>query len=96
MKFEKLTDDKIRIILNLDDLSAKNIDYHAFMSNSLESQDLFLDMLETAEREIGFITKDYKLLIEALGDSDRKLCTNNYKSNPRARHYPYSKQKSGY
>ena len=80
MKFEKLTENKIRIILNLDDLSEKNIDYHAFMSNSIESQDLFFDMLEKAESEIGFVTKDYKLLIEALGDANRKFCTNNYKS----------------
>ncbi|MCL2383317.1 MAG: adaptor protein MecA [Oscillospiraceae bacterium] len=66
MKFEKLTENKIRIILNIEDLKEKNIDFHSFMSNSLESQDLFLDMLEKAEEEIGFITKDYKLIIEAI------------------------------
>ena len=66
MKFEKLTENKIRIILNIEDLKEKNIDFHSFMSNSLESQDLFLDMLEQAEEEIGFATKDYKLIIEAL------------------------------
>ena len=71
MKFEKLTENKIRIIFNLEDLNEKNIDCHAFMSNSIESQDLFFDMLETAEREIGFVTKNYKLLIEALGDLER-------------------------
>ncbi|MCL2355524.1 MAG: adaptor protein MecA, partial [Oscillospiraceae bacterium] len=60
MKFEKLTENKIRIILNLDDLHEKNIDFHSFMSNSLESQDLFFDMLEKAEKEIGFNTRDYK------------------------------------
>ena len=71
MKFEKLTENKIRIILNLQDLNEKNIDYHTFMSNSIESQDLFLDMLAKAESEIGFVTRDYKLLLEALGDSER-------------------------
>ena len=71
MKIEKLNENKIRIILNLDDLREKNIDFHSFMSNSLESQDLFLDMLDKAEEEVGFDTKDYKLIIEAIATSDR-------------------------
>ncbi len=45
MRIEKLNDNKITIFLNLDDLREKNINPHDFMSNSLESQDLFLDML---------------------------------------------------
>lgn len=66
MRFEKINEDKIRITLNNDDLIKKHIDFHSFMSNSIESQDLFYDMLEEAEREIGFITKDYLIRIEAL------------------------------
>ena len=70
MKFEKLNENKIRITLNSQDLLEKNIDFHSFMSNSKESQNLFLDMLEEAEKKVGFITKDYKLRIEALAMSD--------------------------
>ena len=70
MRIEKLTENKIRFILNMDDLKEKNIDFHSFMSNSIESQDLFLDMLEQAETEIGFKTENYKLMIEALATSD--------------------------
>ena len=70
MRIEKLNDNKIRIFLNLDDLREKNINPHDFMSNSLESQDLFLDMLNKAETELGFITNNYKLVIEALASSD--------------------------
>lgn len=66
MRFEKLNDDKIRITLTHDDLLKNDIDLHSFMSNSVESQDLFFDMLEEAEKEIGFITKDYLIRIEAL------------------------------
>lgn len=66
MRFEKLNEDKIRITLSNEDLIKKHIDFHSFMSNSIESQDLFYDMLEEAEREIGFITKDYLIRIEAL------------------------------
>ena len=70
MKFEKLNENKIRITLNTQDLVEKNIDFHSFMSNSQESQNLFLDMLDEAEKKVGFITKDYKLRIEAIAMSD--------------------------
>lgn len=66
MKIEKLNEDKIRITLNLDDLKEKNIDFHTFMSNSIESQSIFLDMLDEAEKKVGFVTDDYKIMIEAL------------------------------
>lgn len=66
MKFEKLNENKIRITLNMRDLEEKNIDFHSFVSQSIESQQLFLDMLDEAEQAIGFSTKNYKLMIEAL------------------------------
>lgn len=70
MKFEKLNENKIRITLNMQDLAEKHIDFHSFMSNSKESQNLFLDMLDEAEKKVGFVTKDYKIRIEALAMSD--------------------------
>ena len=54
MRIEKLNENKIRIFLGIEDLREKNIDLHDFMSNSLESQDLFLDLLTKAEAEVGF------------------------------------------
>ena len=48
MQFEKINDDKIRIIFNLQDLKEKNIDYHDFMANSIATQSIFLDMLSQA------------------------------------------------
>ena len=78
MRIEKITENKIRIILNLEDLKENNINLHDFMSNSPESQDLFLDMLERAENEVGFKTKDYRLMIEAIATSERKFCFNYY------------------
>lgn len=65
MKFEKLNENKLRIIITSKDLIEKNIDFHSFMSNSLETQDIFLDILEKAEKEVGFITKNHKVRIEA-------------------------------
>ena len=70
MRIEKLNENKIRIFFDIQDLIEKNIDLHTFMSNSMETQDLFLDMLDKAETELGFNTKNYKLVIEALASSD--------------------------
>jgi len=70
MKFEKLSENKIRIILTVQDLAEKEIDFHVFMSNSIESQDILLDMLEQAKIETGFDPGDYNLKIEALAMAD--------------------------
>ncbi len=71
MKIEKLDENKIRIILNMDDLNAHDIDYQTFMSNSIETQSIFLDMLNTAEKEFGFNTDDCRIMIEAVALKDR-------------------------
>ena len=76
MKIEKITENKIRITLNLDDLKEKNIDFHSFMSNSIEAQDIFFDMLKEAEEKVGFKTDDYKILLEALATPDGKFVLN--------------------
>ena len=70
MKFEKIDDNKIKIVLTLKDLKEKNIDFHSFMSNSIQSQSLFLDILNEAEKSIGFVTNNYNLQIEAFATSD--------------------------
>lgn len=66
MNIEKLNDNKVRITLNMSDLESKKVDFHSFMSNSIESQELFLDMLEEAEKKVGFITDNYKIMVEAI------------------------------
>ena len=70
MKFEKLSENKIRIILTMQDLTEKHIDFHSFMANSIESQDILLDMLEQAKKETGFDPEDFNLKIEALAMAD--------------------------
>jgi len=75
MKIEKLNDNKIRVTLNLEDLTERDIDYHSFMSNSIESQSIFLDMLNTAEKEVGFNTDNCRIMIEALALKDRYVYT---------------------
>lgn len=93
MRFEKITENKIRITFNMDDLSEKNIDFHSFMANSDDTQALFLDMLTMAEKEIGFVTKDYKLMIEALATSDGNFVLTVTRSLPEAVKPPIRKLK---
>ena len=66
MKIEKLNENKIKITFNSDYLQDNHISVHSFMSNSIENQALFLTLLDAAEKEVGFITENYKITIEAL------------------------------
>ena len=70
MKIEKLTENKIRIVLKLEELSNKNINLRDFMTDNLKSQQFFIEILNKAEKEVGFNTKDCKLLIEAFSSLD--------------------------
>ena len=69
MKIEKLTDNKIRIIVNLEELETKNINLDDFIMNNIESQKFFLEILNRAEKEIGFKTNNCKLLIETFSST---------------------------
>ena len=70
MKIEKLTDNKIRIILNIDDLAKKNIDVHTLIKDNSMSQKLFKKILIEAKKEVGFDPQDCRLLIEAYISSE--------------------------
>ena len=76
MKFEKLSENKIRITLDLNDLKEKDISFHDFMASPIESQDLFLDILEEVNEKFGFSTKNYKVKIEALAMIDGDFVVN--------------------
>lgn len=65
MKIEKLTENKIRIVFNIEDLEQSNINVDTVLSNSPESQSLILSILNKAEEEVGFYAKDSAILVEA-------------------------------
>ena len=73
MKIEKLTENKIRVIVNTEDLKENDIDFNLLMNRSMETQNLFFEILEKAEEELDFHTDGYKLLIEAFSSSDEIL-----------------------
>lgn len=70
MKIEKLTENKIRVIVKPSDLKLKSLDIHLLMTKALEKQTFFKNMLEQAKKEVGFNTEGCKLLIEAFSSSD--------------------------
>ena len=70
MKIEKLTENKIRVIVSIKDLEKSNTDLHSIMTKALEAQGLVLEILSKAEKEVGFNTEGCKLLIEAFSSSD--------------------------
>ena len=64
MKIEKLTENKIRIIINLEELSKKNIDINSLAVNNEKAHKLFQNILKEAEKQVGFKVKDCRLLVE--------------------------------
>lgn len=66
MKFEKITDTKIRIIISLQDMKLNNLSVENVLSNSADSQKLLNDLITKAEKELGFKPDDSKLLVEAI------------------------------
>ena len=70
MKIEKLTDNKIRIIIDLDELSEKNIDINSLTKNNDTAHSLFQTILNEAEKQVGFKVQNCKLLVEAFSTKD--------------------------
>ena len=70
MKIEKLTENKIRIILKEEDLQDKNFDLQNLLLKTNENKNLFLEILEKAKEEYDFDTDGHKLLIETFSSDE--------------------------
>lgn len=70
MKFEKITDITIKIILSDEDMKLNNVSAENIFSNSASSKMFLQKLLNKAEKEIGFEPGDSKLLVEAIMSSD--------------------------
>ncbi len=65
MKFQKLSENKLKIILSNDELpNTNNLD--DFIANSTEARHAILNILDKAYDEVGFNAKDYKIKIDAV------------------------------
>ena len=65
MKFQKLSENKLKIILSNDELPNSR-SFDDFISDSSDARHTFLEILDKAYDEVGFNTKDYKIKIDAL------------------------------
>lgn len=71
MRIERIGENRIRIFVSYDDLEERDIDLDAFSYNSPETQELFWDLMEQAEIELGFDAHESQLCIEAVTDVDQ-------------------------
>lgn len=65
MQIEKINENQLGIILDLEDLKKNNISLHSFMCHSTQSQGLCFDILNLVNKEINFSIQNYELIIEA-------------------------------
>lgn len=66
MKFEKLTNTKIKIIISQEDLKLNNLSIDNILSNSISSQKLLNNIILNAEKELNFKTDNSDLLVETV------------------------------
>ena len=66
MQIKKINNDKLKVILSSNDLDKKNINVDSFLANSLESQDLFFEILDLAEEQYDFNIENNKAIVEAI------------------------------
>ncbi|MCR4435266.1 MAG: adaptor protein MecA [Clostridiales bacterium] len=70
MKIEKISENKIKVTISLNDLEERNIDLNSLNYNSPATQELFWDMMEQAEVQYGFNAADSQICVEAIPDSE--------------------------
>lgn len=76
MKFEKITDNKIRIIVCSSELESKKLDSNLLKSHYIENQNFINKLLEKAKLQLGFETKGCRLLLEnSYADDDYIIFT---------------------
>lgn len=91
MKIEKLTENKIRVIIHPDELGdSNNINLHNVMAKAIETQEIFSNILKQAEKEVDFHTDGCKLLIEAFSSLEdvfvltiTRYCPETNQANPK-------------
>jgi len=70
MKIERIGENMIKITLSVDDLEERNIDLESLNYNSPAAQELFWDMMEQVEDQLGFSLSDSQFIIEPVPDID--------------------------
>ena len=66
MKIERINENKIKVIVNRDDVKVWNVDLKNFTDNTPEAQDLFWFAIRQAEQDVDFRVGKAQLLVETL------------------------------
>ena len=72
MKFEKITNTKIKISISSKEIQDNNLTIEEILANSSNSQELLESLISKAETEIGFNPEDSHLLIETIAPSSQE------------------------
>lgn len=70
MKIEKINENKVRIILTIDELSQRQISIQDIEQDGDMAQDLFINLLEESELNEDFASEDTQLFVEASSDNE--------------------------
>lgn len=73
MKIEKVNDNQFRCILSKEDLADRQIRISELAYGTQKAKDLFNDMIEQANYEIGFEVNDMPLMVEAIPTSSESI-----------------------
>ena len=84
MKIERINDNKLKIVLTKQDLIEKDIDIHTLNPNSIESQDLFFDILQELEFYYGFDMGNSQILLEGISTSNGGMILTVTRNSPNA------------
>ncbi len=66
MEIERISENKIRVIISCDDVKNWNVDLKNFTDNTPEAQDLFWFALKQAERDVNFSIGSAQLMLETI------------------------------
>ena len=66
MRFEKITDNKIKIFFSFDDMNKNHISRKILFSNNAFSQNFIQSVLKSAEQNLNFKIENENILIEIL------------------------------
>jgi Negative regulator of genetic competence, sporulation and motility len=76
MKMERVSENKIKITVSFTDMEDRNLNLTSFNYSNPETQELFWDMMEQAENELGFDATTSQLCVEAYpGNEDEIIIT---------------------
>ncbi len=73
MRIEKVSENKIKIMFDSTELEENDISVHSFLSNSFESQKLFLAILDIANEEFGFDIQNCKVSCETISFNNKNF-----------------------